>query len=248
MWGTQREAATPPTPDSQREARPAPGATSLLLVGEAHSDLAGLKAMLAPLGEPVLEAAPGSEELTALLDEAPACILVDARQGWSVGLETAQRLRGHERARHIPFLCLGGSACEQAELLHGYGLGRVDCLAEPLHAELLRAKVGMFIELHRRERAMQAALERAGQAEAAARESERMLRTLLGNLPGMAYQCHNTPGYPMAYVSEGVLPLTGYSPEDLTSRRILWEQLIHPEDVQPVWAEVQAAVTARRPF
>ncbi|WP_233261914.1 ATP-binding protein [Vitiosangium sp. GDMCC 1.1324] len=217
-------------------------------MGEPDSDAGLVKAMLAPLGQPVLEAIPWSEELAALLEAEPVCALVDARRNWSLGVETAHRLRDHERARHLPLLFLGASDCAEAELLRSYELGKVDCVLEPIPPELLRAKVGMYLELHGRERAMRAALERAGQAEAAAHESERMLRTLLGNMPGMAYRCHNVPGYPMAYVSEGALPLTGYTPEELIAQHILWEQLIHPDDLHRVWNDVQAAVAARAPF
>ncbi|MFL5355611.1 ATP-binding protein [Archangium sp.] len=258
MWGTQPEAEPPPAPGRPRDARPPsgaggarpeePAASPLLLVGVPGQDVKGLKEMLAPLGQPVLEAVPWSEELAALLDEGLACILVDARQDWSVGYETAHRLRGHEGARHIPLLFLGGNSCGEADVLRGYGLGMVDCLMEPVQPEVLRAKVGMIIELSRRERAMRAALERAGHAEAAARESERMLLTLLGNMPGMAYRCDNAPGYPMDYASQGALRLTGYGPEDFIARRVLWEELIHPEDVQRVWENIQAAVARRSPF
>jgi PAS domain S-box-containing protein len=220
----------------------------LLLVGEPGAELAKLAEMLAPLGQRVHTARPWSEELVALLDAPLACILVDARQGWEVGFETAHRLRGHERARHIPLLLLGGSACEEAGLLRAYGLGTVDCLLEPFPPDILRAKAGTFIELHRREREMSAALRRAEHAEAVARESERVLSTLLGNLPGMAYRCANTPGFPLSYASPGVLELTGYTPEEFTQRRRLWDELIHPDDVQKVWNDVQTAIEARRPF
>ncbi|HEX8825360.1 MAG TPA: ATP-binding protein [Archangium sp.] len=222
--------------------------TTLLVVGVPGAELEELKGMLAPLGQPVQVASPWSEELLARFEEPLACVLVDARQGWELGFKTAQRLRDHERAPHLPLLLLGENSCDEASLLRAYGLGTVDCLLEPLHPDVLRAKVGMFIELHRRERAMREALDRAEHAEAIARESERVLSTLLGNLPGMAYRCENEPGFPVSYASPGVLPLTGYTPEDFTERRMLWDELIHPEDAQKVWEEVQAAVEARTPF
>ena len=47
------------------------------------------------------------------------------------------------------------------------------------------------------------------------RESERMLSTLIGNLPGMAYRCLNDENWTMEFISEGSHDLTGYAPADL---------------------------------
>ncbi|QRK08790.1 PAS domain-containing protein [Archangium violaceum] len=259
MWGTQPDVSPPPAPGQHQGARPPPGdggvqpeetaATPLLLVGALDSEeVEGLKAMLAPLGQPVHAASSWSEGFVALLEEEPACILVDARRDGAGSLQTAHRLREHEQARHIPLLVLVGRTLPGADLPRGEGLGTVDYLLEPLHSELLRAKVGMFIELHRRERAMRAALARAELAEAAAHESERVLSTLMGNLPGMAYRCHNAPGFPLSYASPKALELTGYSAEDFTSHRVLWADLLHPDDVQEVWAHIQEALHSREPF
>jgi len=87
------------------------------------------------------------------------------------------------------------------------------------------------------------------QAEAALRESERRLSTLLGNLPGMAYRCRNDPDWTMEFVSHGCLALTGYQADDLLGNRTLsYASLIHPDDQAQVWREVQAAVKEGRPF
>ncbi|MDR3674041.1 MAG: PAS domain S-box protein, partial [Acidobacteriota bacterium] len=86
-------------------------------------------------------------------------------------------------------------------------------------------------------------------AEEAARESSRRLQVLMGNLPGMAYRCRNTPEWPMEFVSEGCLALTGYTPEEMTNHRgTKYGDLIHPEDQAAVYREVQEAVRAGRPF
>ena len=86
-------------------------------------------------------------------------------------------------------------------------------------------------------------------AEQALHEHRRMLVTLLSNLPGMAYRCHNDPDWTMEFVSEGCRELTGYSPDDLiASRRIAYGKIIHPADRKPVWQQVQDALSRREPF
>lgn len=80
-------------------------------------------------------------------------------------------------------------------------------------------------------------------------ESHRTLTTLMTNLPGMAYRCRNDKDWTMEFISEGCLALTGYTSDDFVRRRgITYGQLIHPEDREPVWNSVQAALRAKQPF
>ncbi len=86
-------------------------------------------------------------------------------------------------------------------------------------------------------------------AEAELSESRRRLSTLLGNLPGMAYRCRNDRERTMGFVSEGCLGLTGYRTTDLQDNRALsYASLIHPEDREGVWQEVQACTRQGRRF
>lgn len=53
----------------------------------------------------------------------------------------------------------------------------------------------------------------------------------------------------MEFVSEGCFELTGYRPSDLIqSKKVVYAQLIHPDDQDPVWNEVQEAIKQNRPF
>lgn len=87
------------------------------------------------------------------------------------------------------------------------------------------------------------------QTEEALRESRRQLATLMSNLPGMAYRCGNEPSWRMTFVSEGALALTGYPPEALLpGGGIEYVDLIHPEDRDRVWRQVQLALRGEQPF
>lgn len=80
-------------------------------------------------------------------------------------------------------------------------------------------------------------------------ESQRMLSALLSNLPGMAYRCLNAPDWPIQFVSEGSLGLTGYAPAELTQGPMAkYQSLIHPEDRASMWTEVQAALAHKAPY
>jgi PAS domain S-box-containing protein len=80
------------------------------------------------------------------------------------------------------------------------------------------------------------------------RESERRHTTLLANLQGMAYRCCNNQERQMEFVSEGCRNLIGTEPEDLTTRRVCFNKLIHPEDQKRVWDEVQSAIARQSAF
>lgn len=80
-------------------------------------------------------------------------------------------------------------------------------------------------------------------------ESRRMLVTLLGNLPGMAYRCRNDDRWTMELISDGVESLTGYRTEELRDNAtVSYVELIHEDDRTAVWEEVQRAVKAKEQF
>lgn len=87
------------------------------------------------------------------------------------------------------------------------------------------------------------------QAEAAFLENERMLSTLMSNLPGIAYRCCNDPDYTMQFISEGCFDLTGYRTSELYgNKRVSYANLVLAEDRARVWEEIQTAVRERRKF
>jgi PAS domain S-box-containing protein len=86
-------------------------------------------------------------------------------------------------------------------------------------------------------------------AEIQLRESERKLSTLMANLPGMAYRCHNDSSWTMDFVSSGCKELTGLSPSALIGNsETSYADLILPEDQDEVWNRVQSALTEHSNF
>jgi two-component system sensor histidine kinase/response regulator len=80
-------------------------------------------------------------------------------------------------------------------------------------------------------------------------ETRRAQAALIGNLPGLVYRCRNDQQWTMEFCSEGCLALTGYAADDLVGNRtVSYAELIHPDDRERIWEEVQQALNARRPF
>jgi two-component system, cell cycle sensor histidine kinase and response regulator CckA len=86
-------------------------------------------------------------------------------------------------------------------------------------------------------------------AEQASRESQRMLTTLMSNLPGMAYQGCDDPERTLLFVSQGCAELTGYDAFDLVgNRRLSYASLILDEDRDAVFAGLRDAIAEGRPY
>jgi PAS domain S-box-containing protein len=87
------------------------------------------------------------------------------------------------------------------------------------------------------------------QAQSALQHSERILSTLMGNLPGMAYRCLPDPDWTMRFISQGCAQLTGYEPEELLNNaRLSFGELIHPDDRAAVHRQIGQAITNASPF
>lgn len=80
------------------------------------------------------------------------------------------------------------------------------------------------------------------------KERERQLTILFGNLPGPVYRRRNDENYTMDFISDGIRELSGYPADDFQQRRRDYGKLIHPQDQERVWAEIQAAMERNQPF
>ncbi len=89
------------------------------------------------------------------------------------------------------------------------------------------------------------------QVEEALRESENRLTTLIANLPGMAYRHHIEPDerWPMDYISNGCLELTGYPDISGPGRETAYfDTVVHPEDRAHIRSIIKAALARHEPF
>ena len=81
------------------------------------------------------------------------------------------------------------------------------------------------------------------------KESLRSLNTLIGNLQGMVYRCRNDEDWTMVFLGGGTEELTGYSPgELLNNMNTSYGDLIHIDDREMIWQEVQEALSQKKHF
>jgi PAS domain S-box-containing protein len=157
------------TQDSQTGQIPLPDAPAqdrvkILLVDDTPDNLVSLEAALDALGQELVLARSGTEALRHLLDADFAAILLDVKMPDMDGFQTAELIRSRKRSRHTPILFLTGYRSDE-HLFRGYDLGAVDFLFKPIVAEILRSKVGVFVELSRNTALLRRQTEVLGKAE-----------------------------------------------------------------------------------
>jgi PAS domain S-box-containing protein len=128
--------------------QPAPERVKILLVDDTPENLISLEAALDGLGQELVLANSGMEALRHLLNDDFAAILLDVKMPDMDGFQTAELIRSRKRSRHTPILFLTGYKSDE-HLFRGYDLGAVDFLFKPIVPEVLRSKVGVFVELSR---------------------------------------------------------------------------------------------------
>ncbi len=150
-----------------------PAAADILVVDDNAANLVAIQAALGDFESRVVRAQSGTEALGLLLERDFALILLDVKMPSMDGFETARMIRSRRRSRHTPIIFITAHGRDDQDILAAYQLGAVDFLFKPLVAEVLRAKVAVFVELQRRtaEVALQAELLRGAER----REHERAL-------------------------------------------------------------------------
>jgi two-component system cell cycle response regulator len=121
----------------------------ILIVDDRIENLVALEKTLADLNAEIVRATSGEQALSALIENAVALILLDVQMPDMDGFETAALIRGNEDTRHIPIIFVTAISKDQKHVFSGYASGAVDYLFKPLDPDILKSKVGIFLELDR---------------------------------------------------------------------------------------------------
>src|SRR5262249_28537215 len=131
--------------------------------------LDALEAMLGSLDCMMVRAESANAALLCLLQHDFAVIVLDIRMPDMNGIELAKLIKQRRRLQHVPLLFLTAHMVDETDVLRGYGVGAVDYLSKPINPEILRSKVGVFLELFRKSQEL-AAVNEALEREVAERE------------------------------------------------------------------------------
>ena len=129
---------------------------NILMVDDEPGKLLSYEVILGELGENLIKANSGREALEFLLKTDVAVVLMDVCMPEMDGFELADVIRQHPRFQRIPIIFISALLLSDLDRLKGYKAGAVDYISVPVAPELLRAKVSVFAELHRRAQQLEA--------------------------------------------------------------------------------------------
>ena len=227
---------------------------NILMVDDQPAKLLSYEVMLGGLGENLIKATSAKEALEVLLKNDVAVVLMDVSMPELDGFQLAAMIRQHPRFQRTAIIFVSAVHLTDLDQLKGYEHGAVDYISVPVVAELLRAKVRVFADLHRKTRQLetlnreleQRVLERT---EELARKAELLLQLnmeLVGKNQELDAIIHTAPDIIFSrkadgsrdYISDRFYDFTGAPPG--SANGFGWLDYVHPEDKQKAMAGLDA--------
>ncbi|MES2764976.1 MAG: response regulator [Bacteroidota bacterium] len=123
---------------------------NILMVDDRPENLMALESTLGDLDLNLVKASSGTEALRWLLKEEFAVILLDVHMPDMDGFETAELIRQRRNSEHTPIIFVTANTADETNLMRGYSLGAVDYIQKPYNKQILRSKVGVFVDLFKK--------------------------------------------------------------------------------------------------
>jgi PAS domain S-box-containing protein len=217
---------------------------NILMVDDQPAKLLSYEVMLAELGENLIKATSAKEALELLLKTDVAVVLMDVSMPELDGFELATMIRQHPRFQRTAIIFISAVHLTDLDRLKGYEHGAVDYISVPVIQELLRAKVRVFSELHRKTRQLEA-LNRDLERRVADRTEEletkaqalmelnielgrknRELDAIIHTAPDIIFS--RQPDGARDYLSDRFYEFTGAAPGSAIG--FGWMEYVHPDD------------------
>ncbi len=211
---------------------------SVLMVDDRQENLLALEAILEGMGLDLVRACSGEEALKAVLRQDFAVILMDVQMPGMNGFETAMLIKEREKSRFIPIIFLTAINKEERYVFEGYAVGAVDYIFKPFEPDILRSKIAVFVELHRKNEQLRHQTELLRQADARERAlelaaltaaSQQRLRNLADAMPNMVSTA--TRDGQITFFNQRWWDYTGLPPDTVFTPEVA-RRVLHPDDAE----------------
>ena len=220
---------------------------AVLVVDDGYPDRLMLSEILAGPKRRVDAVGSAQDALACLLSREYAVIVLDVLMPIMDGFELASLIKQRARTRYTPIIFLTAAGDDIGKLYRAYALGAVDYLQKPIDADIVRAKVAIFIDLFRKDvriRSQAKALQVAERRERDLQIAELKLAVrqryvnLAEAIPQIVWTSDATGA--MDYANRRWTEYTGFELQDAQGRG--WLQAIHPADAEQCVRAWQEAV------
>ncbi|SRR5579859_6598215 len=210
---------------------------NILMVDDQPAKLLSYEVILSELGENLIKATSGREALEQLLKNDVAVVLMDVSMPEIDGFEMADMIRQHPRFQKTAIIFISAVHLTDLDRIKGYQRGAVDYISVPVVPELLRAKVSVFAELHRKTRQLES-LNRELENRVAERTEELKERADLLDLASEAIIVLDSDGA-LKFWNSGAEALYGWTREEVLGKNI--RDVLHTQWPVPL-QEIESAL------
>jgi signal transduction histidine kinase len=148
---------------------------NILLIDDDSRNLDVLESLLQSDEYRLVRAPTAEQALLLLLKEEFAVIVLDIQMPGMTGIELANLIKQRKRTQDIPIIFLTAYYLEDKDILEGYGTGAVDYLTKPVNPQIFKSKIAVFVDLHRKTRALELEIDQRQRAEEALRRANNEL-------------------------------------------------------------------------
>ena len=235
---------------------------NILMVDDQPGKLLSYEAILSELGENLIQATSAKEALEKLLKTDVAVVLMDVSMPEIDGFELAEIIRQHPRFQKTAIIFVSAVHLTDFDRLKGYRHGAADYLSVPIVPEVLRAKVTVFAELHRKNRLLerlnteleQRVVERTQELERKAVALERLNCDLAERNQELDAIVHTAPDIIFSrrsdgmrdYISSRFYEYTGAEPGSAVG--LGWLEYMHADDREPSLKQWLSCVQSGEPY
>lgn len=223
----------------------------ILIADDKEENLYLLESLLKGNGYEVTTVENGKQALEAALANPPDLIISDILMPVMDGFTLIRKWKNDKTLRNIPFVFYTATytdARDEEFALH-LGVDRFiikpqdpDIFIEIIRELLQHVKEGEFESPSKPEVEETIQLREYNQALIRKLE-DKIAQTdeahkIINRSPVVTFLWKNEKGWPVEFVSENVVNLTGYSGELFRTRKMIYAEIIHPEDIDRVTGEV----------
>jgi PAS domain S-box-containing protein len=195
------------------------------------------------LGANLIKATSAREAMEQLLRNDVAVVLMDVSMPEIDGFELADMMHQHPRFQKTAIIFISAVHLSDPDRIKGYQSGAVDYISVPVVPELLRAKVSVFTELHRKTRQLQQLNheleQRVEERTEQLRESEEQFRTLANSIPQLAWMADSRGS--IFWYNQRWYDYIGAGKNEM--ERWGWTSVQHPDHVARTMERLQQAWT-----